>query len=50
VSPGARPGSVVRRGLLERLTAAGAAKVVCVVAPPGYGKTTLMRQWADLVP
>jgi LuxR family transcriptional regulator, maltose regulon positive regulatory protein len=46
-SPSARPGIVVRTALVERLLAAPAAPVICVVAPPGYGKTTLLVQWAE---
>jgi LuxR family maltose regulon positive regulatory protein len=41
-----RPGIVVRAPLVERLAAAQ-APVVTVTAPPGYGKTTLLAQWAD---
>jgi LuxR family transcriptional regulator, maltose regulon positive regulatory protein len=37
---------VPRTALLQRL-AAPAARLVCVVAPPGYGKTTLLGQWAE---
>ena len=33
--------------LVERLLAASAGSVVCVVAPPGYGKMTLLAQWAQ---
>ena len=44
--PGTRPGIVVRTALVERLAAAQ-APVITVTAPPGYGKTTLMAQWAD---
>src|SRR5499427_5366219 len=44
--PGARPGIVVRTALLQRLATAQ-APVITVTAPPGYGKTTLMAQWAD---
>ena len=40
-----RDGSVVRRGLLDRL-AASPATLVSVAAPPGYGKTTLLAQAA----
>src|SRR6478736_6689273 len=43
--PGVRPGIVVRTALVERL-AATRVPVITVVAPPGYGKTTLMAQWA----
>jgi LuxR family maltose regulon positive regulatory protein len=38
---------VARTDLVERLLAASAGAVVCVVAPPGYGKTTLLAQWAQ---
>ena len=40
-------GTVARTALVERLLAAPAARLVCVVAPPGYGKTTLLAQWAE---
>ena len=45
-SPPALPGSVPRTALVNRLRAAGAFPVVLVVAPAGYGKTTLLSQWA----
>jgi hypothetical protein len=41
-----RPGMVPRTVLVDRLLAASAVPVVCVVAPAGYGKTTLLAQWA----
>jgi LuxR family maltose regulon positive regulatory protein len=44
--PIARPGIVERPELLHRLLAASASPVIAVVAPPGYGKTTLLAQWA----
>jgi LuxR family transcriptional regulator, maltose regulon positive regulatory protein len=44
--PGARPGIVARTALLQRLATAQ-APVITVTAPPGYGKTVLMAQWAD---
>jgi LuxR family maltose regulon positive regulatory protein len=44
--PGTRPGIVARTVLVERLAAAQ-APVITVTAPPGYGKTTLLAQWAD---
>ena len=44
--PVARPGIVARTALVEQLTAAR-APVITVAAPPGYGKTTLMAQWAE---
>jgi len=38
----------VRRSLLiERLVGGDRCPVVSVVAPPGYGKTTLLAQWAE---
>jgi LuxR family maltose regulon positive regulatory protein len=44
--PGPRAESVPRTALVNRLRAAGAFPVVLVVAPAGYGKTTLLSQWA----
>ena len=42
-----RPGTVRRWSLIERLAAGGDRRpIVSVVAPPGYGKTTLLSQWA----
>ncbi|MFL6268349.1 MAG: hypothetical protein ACJ75C_20175, partial [Actinomycetes bacterium] len=38
---------VPRTSLLERLLAAPAPRLLCVAAPPGYGKTTLLAQWAQ---
>src|SRR5215831_7990946 len=46
--PGARLGIVVRAALVERLSAT-TAPVITVAAPPGYGKTTLMAQWAQRI-
>jgi LuxR family transcriptional regulator, maltose regulon positive regulatory protein len=43
----ARRGIVPRTNLIDRLVAARASPVVSVVAPPGYGKTTLLAQWAE---
>src|SRR5215213_5327726 len=48
--PPARPGIVARTGLVDRLLASDAVPVVCVVAPVGYGKTTLLAQWAEREP
>jgi ATP/maltotriose-dependent transcriptional regulator MalT len=45
--PPARAGIVPRTGLIERPLASDAVPVVCVVAPAGYGKTTLLAQWAQ---
>ncbi len=44
--PPARPGTVPRTGLVNRLRVSG-APVVRLVAPAGYGKTTLLGQWAE---
>jgi LuxR family maltose regulon positive regulatory protein len=46
--PVARPGIVARAALVNRLAAAQ-APVITIVAPPGYGKTTLLAQWAERV-
>src|SRR6516165_7006369 len=46
--PAARPGIVHRTALVERL-AATRVPVMTVAAPPGYGKTTLMAQWAERI-
>ena len=46
--PGVRPGIVVRTAVVERL-AATRVPVITVAAPPGYGKTTLMSQWAERI-
>src|SRR5215218_187878 len=46
---GARP-LVSRVALLELLERSRYASVVTVLAPPGYGKTTLLCQWADRDP
>lgn len=39
--PRGRPGMVVRADLVDKLVAAQ-APVITVIAPPGYGKTTLL--------
>ena len=44
-----RPGDVVRATLLDRLDAS-VAPIVSVVAPAGYGKSTLLGQWVDRCP
>jgi LuxR family transcriptional regulator, maltose regulon positive regulatory protein len=38
---------VGRSALIERLVNDGARFIVSVVAPAGYGKTTLLAQWAE---
>ena len=45
--PVIRPGTVPRPALVERLARGGPGPVVSVVAPAGYGKTTLLSQWAE---
>jgi LuxR family transcriptional regulator, maltose regulon positive regulatory protein len=45
-APPARAGIVARTTLVDRLTAAR-EQVVSVVAPPGYGKTTLLAEMAE---
>ena len=44
--PAARPGTIPRSSLIGRLAADGSPPIVSVVAPSGYGKTTLLAQWA----
>ncbi len=46
--PTPRPGIVTRAAMVDRLATAR-AQVVTVVAPPGYGKTTVLAQWAERV-
>jgi LuxR family transcriptional regulator, maltose regulon positive regulatory protein len=43
--PQPRPGSVSRAGLIETARASG-FRVIGVTAPAGYGKSTLLAQWA----
>ena len=45
--PLVRPGTVARSSLVERLANGDPHRIVSVVAPPGYGKTTLLSQWAE---
>jgi LuxR family transcriptional regulator, maltose regulon positive regulatory protein len=42
-----RPGTIRRTSLIERLTRDDSRPIVSVVAPPGYGKTTLLSHWAE---
>ena len=44
--PVVRSGAVRRLALIERLSSKP-YPIVSVVAPPGYGKTTLLSQWAE---
>ena len=46
--PVSRPGLVARSALVDRLATAS-GPVISVVAPPGYGKTILLGQWATRV-
>jgi LuxR family maltose regulon positive regulatory protein len=45
--PPPRPGIVARRALVDRLLTSPSAPIICVVAPPGYGKTTVLAQWSE---
>jgi len=48
--PAARPATgkaVVRTALLNRLCATEDGAIVTIVAPAGFGKTTLLAQWAE---
>jgi len=42
-----RPGTVRRSPLIERLARGDQRPIISVVAPAGYGKTTLLSQWAE---
>jgi LuxR family maltose regulon positive regulatory protein len=45
--PALRPGGVSRTALVNRLRASGSQPVVTLFAPAGYGKTTVLAQWAE---
>src|SRR5215468_6754235 len=45
--PTVRPGTIRRSSLIDRLARDNPRPVVSVVAPAGYGKTTLLAQWAE---
>jgi len=45
--PPLRPGTVRRSSLIDRLRRDDSRPIVSVVAPAGYGKTTLLSQWAE---
>ena len=45
--PLARRGTI-RRPVLDRLAGGDPRRIISVAAPPGYGKTTLLAQWAEL--
>ena len=42
-----RRDAVIRSGLIELLASSGIYPIVSAVAPAGYGKTTLLSQWAE---
>jgi LuxR family transcriptional regulator, maltose regulon positive regulatory protein len=44
--PSPRRGTVERTALVQRLEASD-SPVIMLVAPPGYGKTTVLAQWAE---
>lgn len=46
IAPGIRPGVVQRVGPLRRLRESTGSAIVSVVAPAGYGKTSVLAQWA----
>ena len=46
--PLVRPGTVGRSALIDRLARDNGRPIVSVVAPAGYGKTTLLSQWAEV--
>jgi LuxR family transcriptional regulator, maltose regulon positive regulatory protein len=45
--PPPRSGSMTRTALVNRLRGSGSRRLVSVLAPAGYGKTTLLAQWAE---
>ena len=47
LQPLVRAGTIRRASLLDRLANGDPRRIVSVVAPPGYGKTTLLSQWAE---
>jgi LuxR family transcriptional regulator, maltose regulon positive regulatory protein len=44
--PVLNPGLIERARLVDRLSRARSGRFVSLVAPPGYGKTTVLGQWA----
>jgi LuxR family maltose regulon positive regulatory protein len=48
-APLTRPGTVAKTDLIERLCKASVPDAT-VVAPAGYGKTTLLARWAEVDP
>ena len=47
--PSPRPGTVAKEAVIAQLSA-GNAPLATVVAPAGYGKTTLLARWAETDP
>ena len=47
LAPPATGKAVVRTALLNRLCSTGDGTIVTIVAPAGFGKTTLLAQWAE---
>ncbi len=45
--PGSRPGTVRRTRLLRQLRSSRDRRVILILAPAGYGKTSLLAQWAS---
>ena len=48
-APSIRPGTVEKADVIARLRSAG-ARLATIVAPAGYGKTTLLARWAESDP
>jgi LuxR family maltose regulon positive regulatory protein len=46
-APVGRPGMVIRTKLLELLNKTLGPSLICVAAPAGYGKSTVLAQWAE---
>jgi LuxR family maltose regulon positive regulatory protein len=46
-APALPTGFVARPGLVGRLTGQPESVLILIVAPPGYGKSTLLAEWAD---
>jgi LuxR family maltose regulon positive regulatory protein len=49
-APGERAGLVQRPRIVDRLARGSKSRFVTVIAPPGYGKTTVLGQWASTDP
>jgi LuxR family transcriptional regulator, maltose regulon positive regulatory protein len=45
--PPGRPAIVPRTAIVQRLLTSDDVPITSIVAPPGYGKTTLLSQWAE---